>query len=578
MLIFILELMPSRSWLKNLLLGHDFIEPKSDYKYALLRGHLGLVLWGICFLYIFIDIFNGIYVFILWYIVGMSLASYVIFENRQKHYTRASIVFLTTANSIVYLFSAVDHPESGIFLFYIATSAAALVLFHKSNRNVGYMFVFISIFLAILAYLGDWSPVERPQTGEVIRKVNFLINFLLGLSASVIILVFIIERNKESEGSLLSNQRELEQITDELKRSKDRFESAVKGAGAGIYEWDISTNSVYVSPRWKELLGYSDDDGIEVNLEFFMGLVHQDDAVHTGKNIERAISVGGGYQNELRMRTKAGEYRWFRDTGIITYEISIPSKAVGSIIDINDRKHAEVELREKNEELEKTNDELDRFVYSASHDMRAPLSTLLGLLEVAKNTDKKSELNQYFDLMRDRIYTMEGFIREITDYSRNARLAVERTSLLLKPIINECVESFNFLANESHVKVEVSCNEDVMVTTDRSRLSVILNNLISNSIKYHDPEKEERIVTIAVERTEDNCKISIKDNGIGIDAQYKDQVFDMFFRASENSKGSGLGLYIVKETAEKVGAEISFTSVLGKGSEFSLTIPAHQSS
>ena len=530
----------------------------------------------ICFLYIFIDIYNEIYVFIPWYITGILIASYVIFENRRGNYMISSIVFLITANTIVYLFSAVDHPESGIFLFYTATSAAALVLFHRTNRGIGYFFVILSIGLAFTAYLGDWSPVERPQADPVVRQVNFLINFLLGLSSSVIILVFIIERNRESEKRLIGNQEKLESLTRELEQSKTRFESAVKGAGAGIYEWDIVNNSVYASPRWKELLGYGGEADLNIDLEFFMKLVHPEDAEMTGKSINDAIAVGGAYQSELRMRRQDGSYHWFSDTGIIIMEEGKPSKAVGSIIDINDRKLAEFELLDKNAELVKTNDELDRFVYSASHDMRAPLSTLLGLLEVASKSDNRVELDSYFELMRDRIYTMEGFIREITDYSRNARLDVDNRKQKLLPIVQETVKSFDFLANEAEIEISLDVDQDMIVNTDKNRLSVVLNNLVSNAIKYHDKDKTSRLVEIKAERINGQCEITIKDNGVGIDPIYKDKVFDMFFRASEKSKGSGLGLYIVKETIDKLGARVSFESELKQGSVFSVSIPSEK--
>jgi light-regulated signal transduction histidine kinase (bacteriophytochrome) len=109
--------------------------------------------------------------------------------------------------------------------------------------------------------------------------------------------------------------------------------------------------------------------------------------------------------------------------------------AVGSIIDINNRKLAEQEIRNKNTELEKTNEEMDRFVYRASYDMRAPLSALLGLLNLAKVANKDSQIGEYHNLMTNRIYTMDGFIKEVTDYSRNARLEVVSEELKIANLL-----------------------------------------------------------------------------------------------------------------------------------------------
>jgi len=523
-------------------------------------------------LYIFVDIYNDIFVFLPWYFIALSISFFILYENRKGNYLRSSLVFAITANVLVYLFAAVDHPESGIFLFFVTTSASALVLFERLNRKLGYLFVIISALLAVIAYLGDWSPVPPPVANEAIRQVNFMINFMLGLISSVIIIVFVIERNRESEQSLLKNQEELQKTTELLAASKGRFESAVEGSGAGIYEWSVTSNAVYVSPRWRSLLGYESDEELDVNLEFFVNLVHPEDAKKTNQNIQLAIKNRSPYVNELRMKKNNGEYHWFLDTGIVKEVGNSDIVAVGSLIDINDRKLTEMQLMLKNSELRKTNDELDRFVYSASHDMRAPLSTLLGLLEVAEQAKDLKEVKTYFELMRDRIYTMEGFIGEITDYSRNARLDLDLKKHTLNEIVAKTIDSFDFLAKDAGVNFRLDIPKDLKLKTDKSRLTVILNNLVSNAIKYRDPEKKDRSVTISAKNGEGSVKIEVSDNGVGIEPQYLDRIFDMFFRASANSKGSGLGLYIVKETLEKLGGKVDCQSTYRSGSKFTVTL------
>ncbi|HEY5690635.1 MAG TPA: histidine kinase dimerization/phospho-acceptor domain-containing protein [Cyclobacteriaceae bacterium] len=132
---------------------------------------------------------------------------------------------------------------------------------------------------------------------------------------------------------------------------------------------------------------------------------------------------------------------------IINFAISRYNESEKSLEDsIQAREVAEIALMKKNEELEKANQELDRFVYSASHDMRAPLSSLFGLMEIARLTNKGEELNEYFMLMKKRILTMEVFIKGITDYSRNSRTEVEVEETRLIDLVNEVLTTIGFLA------------------------------------------------------------------------------------------------------------------------------------
>lgn len=559
---------------RDLLIGKGHIESRTEYKFTLLRGQLGLLLGIICFSYVLIDSINSVYIFIPWYVAGIATSILIIFLNRLGRYVFSSFVLLITANLLVYLFAAVDNPAGGVYFFFIATSATALVVLNQINHRLGLIFVGVSLLLAALAYFGDFgTPIPPPVQDEYYIQVSFAVNFTLGLISCVAIILFIMKRNKESEDSLISNQEKLEAVTTELEKSKNRFAMAVEGSKSGIYEWQIQTNEVYVSSRWKNLLGYEKEE-LNVTLEFFLSLVHPEDVKSTSKTVQNAIDNGTSYQNELRMKLKDGSYHWFMDSGLAMKKDGVPVIAVGAISDINDKKIAEQQLLQKNRELEKTNAELDRFVYSASHDMRAPLSTLLGLLELAKMTDDREEIARYFDLMTNRIYTMEGFIKEVTDYSRNARLLVKKEKFKVGPLIDEVLQAFEFLAEESKIKLELDLDPEMEIVSDSARLTVIMNNLIANAIKYHDPHKTERYVEIQIHEEEGNYVITVADNGLGIKEEYQEKIFEMFFRATEISGGSGLGLYIVVETLERLKGSIGCSSKPGEGTIFTVKIPA----
>lgn len=232
---------------------------------------------------------------------------------------------------------------------------------------------------------------------------------------------------------------------------------------------------------------------------------------------------------------------------------------------------SEKTLVEKNSELIKANQELDRFVYSASHDLRSPLTSIAGLIELSKRDTKNSE--EYLKLMKSRVLAMDKLIHDIIDYSRNSRIPAAGGKLNLHDFIQELVELIKYTDVDVNTRFNVKIDRELIVLSDSSRLRVILNNLLSNSIKYADRNKAESVITITASATSNSFTFSVEDNGDGIAEDHQDKIFNMFYRASEKASGSGLGLYIVKETLEKMNGTISHQSTLGKGSLFTVTIP-----
>jgi signal transduction histidine kinase len=233
--------------------------------------------------------------------------------------------------------------------------------------------------------------------------------------------------------------------------------------------------------------------------------------------------------------------------------------------------HSQKAILEKNAQLQKANTELDRFVYSASHDLRAPLSSLLGLIEVAKLDHPN--VDRYLDMMKGKIQDLETFIKEIISYSRNARMEIRRQPVMLHQTIDEVTEALAFSVGNPDVHIENLVAEDMILHTDGMRLKIVLSNLIDNALKYRDETKAKQFIRIEAADYDGVKVIQVKDNGLGIDQIYLDKIFQMFFRASEKSKGSGLGLYIVKEALTKLDGSIQVESNLGAGTTFMVKIP-----
>ncbi len=231
------------------------------------------------------------------------------------------------------------------------------------------------------------------------------------------------------------------------------------------------------------------------------------------------------------------------------------------------------EVKAKNDDLEKANDELDRFLYSTSHDLRSPLSSIKGLINVARYDNRDAKITSYFDMMTDRVNRLESFIKDIIDYSKNERTEVVMESVDLGNLVNEVIDNLKFFEGAEAIRFEQHINIDHTVHCDKTRLSIILNNLVANAIKYHDKCKENRWISITTNNSNDTVKLIVSDNGTGIKEEYQAKIFDMFYRGTLLSTGSGLGLYIVKQAVEKMNGRISVNSELGQGSTFFVSVP-----
>jgi PAS domain S-box-containing protein len=233
-------------------------------------------------------------------------------------------------------------------------------------------------------------------------------------------------------------------------------------------------------------------------------------------------------------------------------------------------------LMEKNyRQLQKINAELDRFVYSVSHDLRAPLASILGLIEISKLEINVETRNHYLDLMQKSVKKLDGFIRDIIDFSRNARLEINPENIIFTDLIQEVLDELKYLPEIQYLVIQQDISQALDFQSDSKRLKVILQNLMGNAIRYSDKFKEEPYIKIKVSVFAQEAQISIEDNGQGIGEAHLGKIFEMFYRASAHTSGSGLGLYIVKETLDKLKGSIEVKSILGKGTTFSLKIPKY---
>jgi signal transduction histidine kinase len=237
-----------------------------------------------------------------------------------------------------------------------------------------------------------------------------------------------------------------------------------------------------------------------------------------------------------------------------------------------EKENRATELITTNNELLKTNSELDRFVYSVSHDLRSPLTSVLGLLSFIEEETEEADTLEHAKMIRNSINRLDDFIKNILSYSRNNRISLEIEKIPIQQTATAIVDSLHSMKQAKGIHFEIDIQELQSFYSDSLRFNTILENLVSNAIKYHKKNQADRYIRITGKSENDKLELTVADNGIGISPAHHNKIFDMFFRLSGKTEGSGIGLYIVKETVEKLEGSIQVESELGTGTKFTITL------
>ncbi len=233
----------------------------------------------------------------------------------------------------------------------------------------------------------------------------------------------------------------------------------------------------------------------------------------------------------------------------------------------------ENELRSTLEELSERNFELDQLMYKTSHDLRSPLSSIMGLVNLANLDKEEKNFYHYLDKIEGRIKKLDEFIKSMLTYAKVNRTEIERSVIHFDKVAINCVNELEYLDNFKKVKFDLKIKgNDIPFRGDEQRIGIIFGNIISNAYKYFNPEVKS-FLKIRIKVNAQRVDIKISDNGIGIKAEHLGKIFNMFYRATDRSQGSGLGMYIVKQAIEKCGGEIGIESTYGEGTLISISLP-----
>lgn len=317
-----------------------------------------------------------------------------------------------------------------------------------------------------------------------------------------------------------------------------------------------------VNKGFEEMFGYTLDELKDKSINDF---IVPEELAHEGIDLHNVVA-----SNHVILRETVRLHRSGRALNVLLYgmPVKFDSQTIGIYgvyIDITARKRIEEELKIRNAEL-------DNFVYKVSHDLRAPLSSILGLVNLAKlpgNTDNPME---YIDLIGSKVEHLDNFIGDVLSHSKNLKMDVAVALVDFGKIIDQTFQDLNYLDGAKGIS-RIERIEGIDFYSDPWRISEIMRNLISNAIKYRKLDHAASEIGIRVNVDHMRAEISFADNGIGIDEPNLTKIFEMFYRATEQSDGSGIGLYIVRNAVDKLGGQISVASRLGQGTRFTIILP-----
>ncbi|MEZ4800512.1 MAG: ATP-binding protein [Flavobacteriales bacterium] len=348
------------------------------------------------------------------------------------------------------------------------------------------------------------------------------------------------------------------------------YENILNNSPAKIAVFDSTLKLIYANerllelePHWKERVNTSISG--ERESEQISNLISKIENAISSKQLtsfEEVLTTNKGVEKHILRNILPH----FNSKGKLEYVIM-------SGVNITDLKQFESSIILKNEELRKINSELDNFVYSVSHDLRSPLLAIKGILHlVFKSEHLDAQLKHLLTLANNSVQRLDGTIQEILEYSRNSRLDVQISKFNIENMIQNIYDDLKFsVEDQVEMSIQNECGKEII--SDQSRLNTILKNLIGNSFKYRKKEIAKTLIFVKIIARKDYLEISIEDNGEGISQEKLPRIFDMFYRGSSNSVGTGLGLYIVKEIVSKLQGTIRVESQEGVGTKFIVELP-----
>ncbi|MEP6736186.1 MAG: PAS domain-containing sensor histidine kinase [Chryseolinea sp.] len=336
------------------------------------------------------------------------------------------------------------------------------------------------------------------------------------------------------------------------------FQALVENSNDVIIVTDRDFKVRYISSSVVNVLGIEPMSGVGKDIFDFL----KSDKVNSWK--QRLKDSTSSFIEEISLQVK-GERAYFDASISNLFDQHTVQGLVVKLHDITGKKQRE-------RELIRSNQHLDQVIYKTTHDLKAPLMSALGLVQIAEDAPDV-EKGQYITMIKKSLLSLDGYIDEMNSFFRIDKLAIHREKISLEYILSEIQENLRNFSNGTRVRVDFKINDTIAWFSDQLRVKTIITNIFSNAIKYQDSEKKNPFIKIIAIVTDEYCDIVVEDNGIGIEPEFQGKIFDLFFRGTTQAQGTGLGLSIVKDTIERLKGSVQVKSTVNKGTTFFIRIP-----
>jgi PAS domain S-box-containing protein len=368
-------------------------------------------------------------------------------------------------------------------------------------------------------------------------------------------------------------EKELKRLLSELNSTQTKLRVALEGGNIGIWEWDIQTGELLLDERSEVLFGRN--AGTFGNtIAAFKNLIHEDDVEYLESAFQKAIGEDLTVEIIVRTKTKNPHSTYISLKAHIRKDVNgEPKRLTGVCFDVTGLKEIEQTILKLNEDLMRSNKDLENFAYVASHDLQEPLrmvSSFMQLLERKYGNQLDAEAKEYIGFAVDGAKRMHELLLGLLTYSRLSTRGKEFSRVDLNHIRDSVLDNLKLVIKER--QAEIISDELPVVFADETQMVQLFQNLISNSIKFSPrPPK----IFISSRINDENYVFSFRDEGLGIESQYFERIFQIFQRlfTRDEYEGIGIGLSICKKIVERHKGKIWVESTPGVGSVFSFTIP-----
>lgn len=397
----------------------------------------------------------------------------------------------------------------------------------------------------------------------------------------------IYDDEQEQIGSMVvfTDISDLKAIQDQLKKREEGYRTFIDQSAVGIWraeykqpidvkmpvneQIELLLNTGKISEAndfMAKMYGYiKSDELIGRRIRDFYYIENNFDEEKTRHFLTSFINNNYRISNaESKEIDRTGNIRYILNNNIGIVENGFLVRTWGVQTDITDRKKTEHELMESNQEL-------DTFFYKASHDLKGPLASILGIVNVARLENKDDVIEKYFKMIDTSVRRLDRTLMDLIELARTRKGVSKLSKIYLRALVDEILQSLSHTVNFSGIKFEIDVDGSLGIIADKVLVLSVFQNLIHNAINYGN--KEHPVIKIRVDGTANGIRLEVTDNGKGIADHVKHRVFEMFYRGHPDSSGSGLGLFIVKNAIEKLKGKVWFESEEGRGASFYAEIP-----